>query len=149
MRIYLKLTKNTELIPYDYQSFLTGAIHKWLGSDNVEHGNISLYSFSWLQNIETVKGGLNTKYESYFFISAFEDSIIKSIISGIRENTAVCCGICVSEILIQQNPMFTSPQRFEIASPIFVRRFIDNKDYHRSEERRVGKECRSRWSPYH
>ena len=23
------------------------------------------------------------------------------------------------------------------------------KDYTRSEERRVGKECRSRWSPYH
>jgi len=22
-------------------------------------------------------------------------------------------------------------------------------DWHRSEERRVGKECRSRWSPYH
>src|SRR3712207_1224077 len=24
-----------------------------------------------------------------------------------------------------------------------------NPDFHRSEERRVGKECRSRWSPYH
>ena len=24
-----------------------------------------------------------------------------------------------------------------------------NKDEMRSEERRVGKECRSRWSPYH
>ena len=24
-----------------------------------------------------------------------------------------------------------------------------NKEYIRSEERRVGKECRSRWSPYH
>ena len=23
------------------------------------------------------------------------------------------------------------------------------RDYKRSEERRVGKECRSRWSPYH
>ena len=23
------------------------------------------------------------------------------------------------------------------------------QDFHRSEERRVGKECRSRWSPYH
>ena len=23
------------------------------------------------------------------------------------------------------------------------------KSFHRSEERRVGKECRSRWSPYH
>ena len=25
----------------------------------------------------------------------------------------------------------------------------NSKDYYRSEERRVGKECRSRWSPYH
>ena len=25
----------------------------------------------------------------------------------------------------------------------------DNRPYARSEERRVGKECRSRWSPYH
>ena len=25
----------------------------------------------------------------------------------------------------------------------------DGKDESRSEERRVGKECRSRWSPYH
>ena len=24
-----------------------------------------------------------------------------------------------------------------------------NKNHRRSEERRVGKECRSRWSPYH
>src|SRR5438046_7604274 len=23
------------------------------------------------------------------------------------------------------------------------------REYHRSEERRVGKECRSRWAPYH
>src|SRR5256885_17064839 len=26
---------------------------------------------------------------------------------------------------------------------------LDNVVYRRSEERRVGKECRSRWSPYH
>ena len=26
---------------------------------------------------------------------------------------------------------------------------IANGDFFRSEERRVGKECRSRWSPYH
>ena len=25
----------------------------------------------------------------------------------------------------------------------------ENAEYDRSEERRVGKECRSRWSPYH
>ena len=27
--------------------------------------------------------------------------------------------------------------------------FFDSFDGSRSEERRVGKECRSRWSPYH
>ena len=26
---------------------------------------------------------------------------------------------------------------------------LDRSTYARSEERRVGKECRSRWSPYH
>ena len=29
------------------------------------------------------------------------------------------------------------------------RRFFARRSYNRSEERRVGKECRSRWSPYH
>src|SRR4029077_14667193 len=28
-------------------------------------------------------------------------------------------------------------------------RWIPDAPWHRSEERRVGKECRSRWSPYH
>ena len=36
---------------------------------------------------------------------------------------------------------------FTIASPNFFR--PDNLVGIRSEERRVGKECRSRWSPYH
>ena len=27
--------------------------------------------------------------------------------------------------------------------------FFRKRSYYRSEERRVGKECRSRWSPYH
>ena len=31
----------------------------------------------------------------------------------------------------------------------FLKREFPNLDLHRSEERRVGKECRSRWSPYH
>ena len=30
-----------------------------------------------------------------------------------------------------------------------VRKYLFSKGFRRSEERRVGKECRSRWSPYH
>ena len=32
---------------------------------------------------------------------------------------------------------------------IVFRNFFSNPNFFRSEERRVGKECRSRWSPYH
>ena len=30
-----------------------------------------------------------------------------------------------------------------------MERFVASEEHARSEERRVGKECRSRWSPYH
>mgnify|MGYP000987549895 CR=1 FL=1 len=32
---------------------------------------------------------------------------------------------------------------------VFIFACVKNEDKYRSEERRVGKECRSRWSPYH
>ena len=31
----------------------------------------------------------------------------------------------------------------------FIQAYVDTTYLCRSEERRVGKECRSRWSPYH
>ena len=37
----------------------------------------------------------------------------------------------------------------EVATLDFVRTWVNPGKAERSEERRVGKECRSRWSPYH
>ncbi len=44
----------------------------------------------------------------------------------------------------------TTMKKFEMCS-LCAKEYQDitNRRYHRSEERRVGKECRSRWSPYH
>src|SRR5256885_12997719 len=39
------------------------------------------------------------------------------------------------------------PAEHELAGEIHLR--VDGEQRRRSEERRVGKECRSRWSPYH
>src|SRR3712207_9103576 len=44
-------------------------------------------------------------------------------------------------------PESGSPTSENGAKAKFVESTLD--DEHRSEERRVGKECRSRWSPYH
>ena len=50
----------------------------------------------------------------------------------------------------------TRPEIIRLAAVINkTRRYFDvilahtGQNYDRSEERRVGKECRSRWSPYH
>ena len=43
-----------------------------------------------------------------------------------------------------RKPSFWRPQRFNVACPLRL-----SLSAERSEERRVGKECRSRWSPYH
>ena len=40
--------------------------------------------------------------------------------------------------------LFTQFLKFDAAAPEWP-----DRDRFRSEERRVGKECRSRWSPYH
>lgn len=128
MRIYLKLTKNTEIIPFNYQHLLTGAIHKWLGKENKEHGTISLYSFSWLQNIRTNNKGISLTRDSYFFISAFDESLIKTIIKGIVNEPDVCCGSRVFDVQIMQTPQFESQKHFLCASPVFVKRWIENAE---------------------
>ena len=70
MRIHLKTTPSTEVVPFDHQKKLTGTIHKWIGKANKEHGKLSLYCFSMLTNgrMNTLKTGLDFKRGTTFFI---------------------------------------------------------------------------------
>src|SRR5258707_3867730 len=43
----------------------------------------------------------------------------------------------------------TAPAVYNAANEVCVEAFLAGRLRFRSEERRVGKECRSRWSPYH
>ena len=59
-------------------------------------------------------------------------------------------------ILVNSNPatIMTDPEMADVTyiEPIMwqtVEKIIAKEQQLRSEERRVGKECRSRWSPYH
>src|SRR5260370_21429219 len=45
--------------------------------------------------------------------------------------------------------LISSQISFQLQPRVFDERFPNKVLYVRSEERRVGKECRSRWSPYH
>jgi CRISPR-associated endoribonuclease Cas6 len=135
MRLYLKLISSNQTIPFNYQPYLTGAIHKWIGEQNKVHDGLSLHSFSWLQNVLVRnRQGINLTRESYFFISAHDESLIKDILKGIRSNPSVCYGSSVSDVQIQDNPTFSNVQMFFTASPVFIKRRIDNNEKHFTHE---------------
>src|SRR3546814_3441834 len=79
---------------------------------------------------------------SFFFFSSRRRHTRCELVTGVQT-----CALPIYE---------NSPFQGEIGAPLRagrIRSMTDDKDLHRSEERRVGKECvstcRSRWSPYH
>jgi CRISPR-associated endoribonuclease Cas6 len=99
---------------------LTGTIHKWLGI-NKEHGKVSLYSFSNLENGRRKKEGLLFENNTQFFFSSYDDDLIKKIIKGAREDPSMFHGLSVSEIIIQEDPDLNDKEEFYIASPILIK----------------------------
>src|SRR5205823_11293031 len=81
----------------------------------------------------------------FFFFFQAEDGIRDKLVTGVQT-----CALPISKTSF--SPFFTE------AEVVFLGlQFSINADrcsqllrrFQRSEERRVGKECRSRWSPYH
>ncbi len=129
MRIYLQLTPNKQIVPYNYQHVLTGAIHKWLGY-NREHDEISLYSFSWLKRAIVGNGGLRFPNGTQWFISGYDDAFIRKIIKGIREDPEINYGLRVTEVVLRETPYFAEKEKFIVASPVFIKRFEQGVEKH-------------------
>lgn len=126
MRIHFNLTPNTEIVPFDYQDFLVGAFHKWMGWNEI-HDEISLYSLSWLQGGEMIKDGFDFPRGARWFISFWDEEIGKQLIMSAMKEPDVCCGMKVKEIQIQENPNFSNKEKFIAASPIFIRKYDENR----------------------
>lgn len=127
MRLHIHTTPNTSSIPFNYQQKLTGTLHKWLGENNEEHGEISLYSFSWLQNTKVGKDGLNCPKGSKWFISFHDAQKLKSILANIRSNPEMFCGMFVDEVTIEETPDFSNRELFYLGSPVLIKRHEGEK----------------------
>src|SRR5258708_13904260 len=65
-----------------------------------------------------------------------------------NKNGACTCYYCHTRLLIKNSVLTTIDGKIHPSvTNLVIREASSKKD--RSEERRVGKECRSRWSPYH
>lgn len=122
MRLYFDLSPNTELVPFDYQHFLIGAFHKWLGSNEL-HDGISLYSLSWLSGGYKEGNGLNFAKGARWFVSFFQIETAKKLLGSALADPEVCCGMRVIGVRIAEPPQFTTNYRFLVSTPVLVRRF--------------------------
>lgn len=130
MRIQLKLSKNNEIVPFNYRETIVSKLHYWLGKNNL-HDYPSLYGFSSLQNGKLTAKGINFLYETSFYISSHDDTVISKIINAIQVNNDFGYGMKIQEIQFVSNPIFDDkPQRFLLNSPVFIKRTIDNKKIH-------------------
>src|SRR2546425_9346934 len=90
----------------------------------------------WMLSIEIIAFFL------FFFFQA-EDGIRDKLVTGVQT--------CALPICLQHPRLLRLRRLHSRISPGYSRRNNDPQmeTTTRSEERRVGKECRSRWSPYH
>jgi CRISPR-associated endoribonuclease Cas6 len=129
MRIHLKINSNNQIVPFNHQHLLTGVIHKWLGW-NQEHGEISLYSFSRLEGGRVAKDGLLFETGSSFFFSSHDAELTKRLIKGIQLDPQMFNKLVVTEIVLQPDPNFSDRELFHTASPVFIKRQVDDKVEH-------------------
>ena len=105
MRIHLSISKPNQLIPFNYQQKITGAIHKWLGK-NHEHDKLSLYSFSQLQFGKLKNNKLDFPNGAKFFISSYSNEFLNRLINGIVQDQEIAYGMHVFDIQFQKEPNF-------------------------------------------
>ena len=126
MRLHFYLTLNTQIVPFDYQHYLIGVFHKWMGWNEI-HDDISLYSLSWLRGSKMVTEGFNFPYGAKWFISFWDSQIIKTLISSIREDPVLIYGMKVQEIILRETPIFENNVKFRVASPVLIKRNVDSR----------------------
>lgn len=127
MRLHITTSPNTELVPYAYQQRLVGAFHKWMGTENTEHGDISLYSLSWLKGGKGQKKGLQYPNGAQWNISSPKPEMLEKIINGIQEDPAIAFGLEAKEVRIETEPTFKSEGRFLVQSPVLVKQNLEEK----------------------
>ena len=124
MRLYLSTTPNIQVVPFNYQRQLTGVVHKWFGESNLEHGTMSLYSFSWLNQSKLERNGLMFPQGAKWFISFYDERLLKRTIKGVMDDPEMFDGMRVNDILIDEDPELASRDVFRVASPVFIKRTL-------------------------
>lgn len=130
MRLNFKLSPNTQPVPFDYQHFLTGKFHKWLGNNDL-HDSLSLYSLSWFSGGQRSGTSLSFPDGATWFVSSHDPEVLIRICRYAQDDPSVCCGMHVTNITITSMPEAKGKRKFSVASPVLAKgNKIDGKVKH-------------------
>ncbi|MDX1906193.1 MAG: CRISPR-associated endoribonuclease Cas6 [Bacteroidia bacterium] len=130
MRIHLTISLPDKPIPFNHQAGLKAVVQKWLGPQQETDAPLPLYSFSWLRGGQLVKQGVRFKEGASWFISAFDPALIKSLVTGIREDAVLWDDIYVKQIGIQDTPEFGPDAYCWLGSPILIKQYAEGISRH-------------------
>ena len=106
MRLYFNLSPNTEPVPFEYQHFLIGAFHKWLGPNEL-HDGMSLYSLSWLTQGKREGDSLTFPQGAKWFISCWDEGLANKVMRGLLSEPDVCCCMRITDVQMLNTPKFS------------------------------------------
>ena len=106
--------------------------------------------YGWTQSKIVAKAFLNQRTKGKYISSKFSIEDIEDIIIEIAVTNNDASDVNITLIAAENGKQVGDAQEFTIPAETYTADdyTVDFKTT-RSEERRVGKECRSRWSPYH
>ena len=111
MRLQLQMTPNTQPVPFDHLHQLTGALHKWLGQNDIQDG-LSLYSFGWFRGGESKNDSLRFPKGATWNISFYDDEKARQLLGGMLDKPDLGFGMQIFEIREVAPPDFQQRHYF-------------------------------------
>src|SRR5687767_15416778 len=85
----------------------------------------------------------------FFFFFQAEDGIRDKLVTGVQTCALPISALITAPCSVSRASMNAANPSWTVSVVAAWRAALPLAIFFRSEERRVGKECRSRWSPYH
>lgn len=121
MRLQLQLTPNTQPVPFDHLHQLTGALHKWLGQNDI-HDGLSLYSFGWLRGGKSIGRNLHFLESATWTVSFHDDSRAWQLARGILKDPTFAFGMKVEKAVEMPLVMGLTRVGFKVDGMVVARR---------------------------
>ena len=121
MRLQLQLSPNTEPVPFNHLHQLTGALHKWLGENDI-HDGLSLYSFGWLRGGEKVGRFLHYPDGATWNVGFYDSQHAWNLAKGIIQDDMLGYGMRVEKALESPIPAFAASHTFLVDGMVVVRK---------------------------